>query len=283
VKRRVSNRLVDERPPAFPSEHGIGKGRHVERIALITGGAGGLGYSTARHLAEDGLKIVLTDINAEAAANSAKKLPGDGHLALGLDISDEQAVVDAFALIEQKTGPISVLAHFAGAQDGAGAAVGVLIGDMTAQSWKRVFDINAFGTFVCVREMIRWRRKSPVEHARIITVSSLAGQMGGYIAGAGYAASKGAVIAFTKNAARELAPLGITVNSISPGAIETPMYREAAKLSAGEAVPEGNSRNIPMGRVGQSDEVGAVAGFLASPAASYVTGQIIAVNGGSYM
>jgi 3-oxoacyl-[acyl-carrier protein] reductase len=255
----------------------------VKRIALITGGAGGLGFSTACHLAEDGLRIVLTDINAAAAAEGAKKLHGADHLALPLDISDEQAVVDAFAKVEGEIGPISVLAHFAGAQDGAGAAVGVLIGDMTAHSWKRVFDINAFGTFVCVREMIRYRRKTPVQHGRIITVSSLAGQMGGFIAGAGYAASKGAVIAFTKNAAREVAALGITVNSISPGAIETQMYREAAKLSTGESVPAGNSRNIPAGRIGRPNEVGAVAGFLASPAASYITGQIIAVNGGSYM
>jgi len=255
----------------------------MTRTALITGGAGGLGLSTARRLAADGVRIILTDLDAAAAEAAVRQLPDGAHVAFALDISSEAAVVETFAKVEETIDAIAILAHFAGAQDGAGAAVGVLIGDMSAQSWKRVFDINAFGTFLCVREMIRWRRKTPVEHARIITVSSLAGQMGGYIAGAGYAASKGAVIAFTKNAARELAPLGITVNSIAPGAIETQMYREAAKLSPGESVPAGNSRNIPAGRIGQPDEVGAVACFLASPAASYVTGQIIAVNGGSYM
>jgi 3-oxoacyl-[acyl-carrier protein] reductase len=246
------------------------------------GGSGGLGLSTAVHLAADGVRVVLTDLDAKAATAALRHLSGEGHVALALDVSSEEAVVAAFSTIEETVGPVSILAHFAGAQDGAGAAVGVLIGDISAQSWKRVFDINAFGTFLCVREMVRRRRKTPVEHARIITVSSLAGQMGGFIAGAGYAASKGAVIAFTKNAARELAPLGITVNSIAPGAIETAMYREAAKLSAGEAVPAANARNIPAGRVGQPEEVGAVACFLASPAASYVTGQIIAVNGGTY-
>ena len=98
-----------------------------------------------------------------------------------------------------------------------------------------------------------------------------------------YAASKAAVIGFTKNAAREVAPLGMTVNTIAPGAIETPMYRQAAGLAATDAVPVANVKNIPMGRIGLPDEVGALACFLSSPAASYITGQVIAANGGSYM
>ena len=255
----------------------------MKRIALVTGGAGGLGFSAAHHLAADGMQVVLTDLKLNAATEAVKKLPNEGHIALALDVGNEQAVTETFASIESGTGPISVLAHFAGTQGGPGPSHGVFIADMSSDAWKSVFEINTFGTFLCVREMIRWRRKMPVEHGRIITVSSLAGQMGGYLAGAGYAASKAAVIGFTKNAARELAPLGITVNTIAPGAIETPMYRGAAGLSASDAVPAANVKNIPMGRIGRPDEVGALAQFLASPAASYITGQVIAANGGSYM
>lgn len=255
----------------------------MDRIALVTGGAGGLGFSAAHHLAADGVKVVLTDLDMGAATAAVARLPATGHIAMALDVANEAAVVTAFATIEETLGPIAVLAHFAGTQGGPGPSHGVYIADMSADSWRTVFEVNTFGTFLCVREMIRHRRRLPATDSRIITVSSLAGQMGGYLAGAGYAASKAAVIGFTKNAAREVAPLGITVNTIAPGAIETPMYRQAAGLAATDAVPVANVKNIPMGRIGLPDEVGALACFLASPAASYITGQVIAANGGSYM
>ena len=255
----------------------------MDRIALVTGGAGGLGFSAAHHLAADGVKVVLTDLDIGAASAAVARLPAAGHIGMALDVANEAAVIAAFAKIEGSLGPIAVLAHFAGTQGGPGPSHGVYIADMSADSWRTVFEVNTFGTFLCVREMIRHRRRLPATDSRIITVSSLAGQMGGYLAGAGYAASKAAVIVFTKNAAREVAPLGITVNTIAPGAIETPMYRQAAGLAATDVVPAANVKNIPMGRIGLPDEVGALACFLASPAASYITGQVIAANGGSYM
>jgi len=253
----------------------------MARIALVTGGAGGLGFATAAQLAKDGLRIVLTDLTQVAAERAVAGLHGTEHLALALDVTSEARVMEVFALIEKTLGPVSVLAHFAGALDGAARAQGDGIADLALASWQRVFDVNAQGTFLLVREMIRWRRKVPVEHGRVITVSSLAGQMGGNLAGAGYASSKAAVLGLTKNVAREVAPLGITVNALAPGAIDTQMYRDAAGLAPTDSTVEG-ATGIPMKRVGIPDEVGAVAAFLASPAAAYLTGQIIAVNGGSY-
>lgn len=252
-------------------------------IALVTGAAGDLGSASARALARAGFMIAAADLDQEKARLMCSQLPGSGHRAFCLDVTDENAVAAIFTDVEMQCGQITVLAHLAGIIDNAGPLNNILVADLEVEVWNRVFSVNALGTFLCVREMVRKARLNPIEGGRIITFSSLAGQMGGYLAGAAYAASKAAIIGFTKNVAREVAPLGMTVNSIAPGAINSRMNRQAAGAPTDAADNAAGVGTIPMKRKGNPDEVGDLVAFLASPAASYITGQILGINGGSYM
>ena len=187
------------------------------RIALITGGAGGLGLATARRLAQDGLQVAIADLNPDLAREAAGTLPGSGHLGLRIDVSDETSVAQAFELVEAQLGPVAVLGNFAGTLGNDQNGLQPDLVDLSLELWNGTFAINATGTFLCLREYTRRRQKVPVEHGRVVNVSSSGAQLGGYQARSAYCSSKGAVLSLTKSAARELAPLGITVNAIAPG------------------------------------------------------------------
>lgn len=252
------------------------------RIAFVTGGAGGLGLATAKRFAEDGMTVVIADLDAGAAERVAKGLEGSGHLGIALDVADENAVIAAFERVEKDLGPIAVLAHFAGMLGSGGTATGITLIDAGVDDWDRVMRVNARGTFLVVREMARRRRAKPVEHGRIITVSSLAGQTGGLQSGAAYSASKAAVLGLTRTAARDLGNLGITVNAIAPGPIDTPMLAQATgQTNSGTKYTKLDA--VPLGRVGEPVEIAAAASFLASVEAGFVTGATIDVNGGLFM
>lgn len=252
------------------------------RISLITGGASGLGLASARRLAEDGLIVAIADINAEAAAAAAASLHGSGHMGISIDVTSEESVRDAFDSVEKLVGKVSVLACFAGILSTASNPGRLATTEITLHEWDRVMQVNARGCFICVREMLRRVGVTSVEHGRIVTVASLAGQMGGVQSGGAYSASKGAVLAFSKVAAREVASLGITVNIIAPGPIDTPMLQQT--------VPEGSQgqkylglASVPLGRVGSPEEVAEAVSFLVSPGAAFITGATIDINGGLQM
>jgi 3-oxoacyl-[acyl-carrier protein] reductase len=252
------------------------------RIALITGAAGGLGLATARRLAQDGLTVAVADLKAPAAERAASGLPGSGHFGLACDVADEGSVRAAFDAVEQKLGPVGVLVCFAGilsTQPTPGRAPTV---DISLEEWEGVMRVNAGGTFLCLREMLRRCGGRSVADGRIVTVASLAGQVGGMQSGSAYSASKGAVLALSKVVAREAAALGITVNTVAPGPIDTPMLRQT--------VPSGNEgqkymgvAGVPLGRIGQPEEIAAAVSYLVSPDAGFVTGATIDVNGGMSM
>ena len=252
------------------------------RIALVTGGAGGLGLATAKQFVKDGMTVVVADIDGAAAEKAAAALEGEGHRGIGFDAGDEQNVIAAFKQIEGEMGPISVLAHFAGILGSGGAATGISLADASLSDWDKVNGLNARGTFICVREMARCRRARPVEYGRIITVSSLAGQMGGLQSGVAYSASKAAVLGITRTAARDLASLGITVNAIAPGPIDTPMLAQVTG-DTNTGAKYARLDSVPLGRVGVPEEIAAAASFLASINGGFVTGATIDVNGGIFM
>lgn len=252
------------------------------RIALITGGAGGLGFATAERFVKDGMTVVIAELDGKLAEETAAKLPGKGHRGVQMNVADEASVAAAFAKVEKEVGPIAVVAHYAGMVGEGGLAKGIGIAESTLDEWERVNAVNGRGTFLVIREMARHRKEKPVEHGRIITTSSLAAQAGGLQSGGAYSAAKAAVLGLTKYAARDLARYGITVNSIAPGPIDTQMLAAATPASAGGAKYNAID-SIPLRRVGEPSEIAGAAAFLASVEGGYVTGATIDVNGGLYL
>lgn len=248
------------------------------RIALITGGVSGLGLATAQRFAADGLAVIVADLNGTRALETAASLPGARHWGIGMDVADEQSVKAGFGAVEGRFGPITVLACFAGISSNDNTHKSVALVDIELDEWEAVLRVNTRGTFLCMREMMRRRSAQPVEHGRIIVVSSTAGQFGSVHAGPAYGASKGAVLSMMKVAAREAAPLNMTVNAIAPGSIDTPMLTQ---IMGGDTAAIAAA--VPLKRIGTPDDVAAAASYLASAGAAYVTGATIDVNGGIQM
>lgn len=255
------------------------------RVALITGGAGALGHAVAQRFAEDGLRVVVADMDPAQAERIAAALPGAGHRGIALDVTNEASVAQAFETVETGLGPISVLATFAGVVGNAPDGRQPALVDTTLDTWNFTLAVNVTGCFLCVREFARWRARQPVPHGRVITVSSSAGQLGGYQSRSPYVSSKAAVLGLTRVVARELAAQGITVNAIAPGPVETPMMRSSRK--AADAQTAGTAYDamamLPLGRIGMPHEIAAAASFLASVDAAFVTGSTMDVNGGVRM
>lgn len=233
----------------------------ARRIAVV-GGASGIGAATARALAEAGDSVIILDRDAQAAAALAGAI---GARALTLDVADAGSVARAFAALEA---PLHGLVVSSGVVDTGKLA------SLDPARWNEILAVNLTGVFLCCRAALPLL----AEGGRIVTLSSLAARTGGVITGAAYAASKAGVEALTKSMAQELAPRAITVNCVSPGAIDTPMTaRHPAEQKARyDAI-------VPLRRHGRAEEVAAAILFLLSEEASYLTGAVIPVNGGVRM
>lgn len=249
-----------------------------KRVALVTGGARGIGAAICRALAEDGLTVAVADIDLAGASAISAGLPGEGHIAVAVDVSNEASVVAAFDAVEERLGHSSVLISGAGIllfnPDGSRP----LIADMTMHDWQRTMTVNATGCFLTCREYAR-RAPARDEAGRVVTISSVAAELGGYRSSASYIASKAAVLGFTKALARELANRGITVNSVAPGLIDAPMLR----LSLDPADDAEAAARIPLERLGLPDDVATAVRHLVSLQAGYQTGTTVDVNGGYRM
>lgn len=243
----------------------------MTRVAVVTGGASGLGRAISTALARDGHKVAVLDINAEAADEVAAELQNLGTQArgLGVDVADERATQAAFDTVRSQLGPVEILVTSA-------AIAGFTRFDQIAlDEWNRYLAVNLTGTFLSVRAALN--DMVAAKWGRIVTISSAAGQQGAPRQGH-YSATKGGVIAMTKTLAIDYAAKGITANSVPPFVIDSPMLRQ--QQSEGKLPPtEFLTQAIPARRLGVAEDVGAICAFLCSEAAGYINGQVIGVNG----
>jgi 3-oxoacyl-[acyl-carrier protein] reductase len=241
------------------------------RVALVTGAAQGIGKAVALLLARNGADIVVSDVNLEKAEETAKEIRSIGRKALAIkgDVANWNDVEQMMDVILEKFAKIDILVN------NAGITRDKLILRMTEEDWDAVLDVNLKGTFHCTKAVVRHMAKQ--RSGKIVNIASVVGEMGN--AGqANYSASKAGVIGLTKTIAREFAQRGININAIAPGYIETPMT---------EALPEKEKEElkklIPMERLGKPEDVAEAVLFLVSEESSYITGQVLNVNGGIYM
>lgn len=241
------------------------------KVALVTGAAQGIGRAIALLLAENGADVVISDINLEKAQETAQEIQGIGRksLAIQVNVADSKDVERMIETIVEEFGRIDILVN------NAGITRDRLILRMTEEDWDAVLDVNLKGTFNCTKSAIRYMAKQ--KSGKIVSIASVSGEMGNP-GQANYAASKAGVIGFTKTIAREFASRGINVNAIAPGFIQTAMT-DAIPEKARESLKQ----MIPMERLGRPEDVAQAVLFLVSERSSYITGQVLNVNGGIYM
>ena len=244
-----------------------------ERVAIVTGGGSGIGLAISERLAGDGLAVAVFDRNGEAAVAAAAKIEAAGGTAIGLtvDVTDRAGLDAAVAGVRARLGSPTVLVNNAGL-DGFDKFLNI-----TIETWNRILEVNLTGTFHCCQAVIPEMLEAG--WGRIVNISSSSAQ-GGQPYMTHYVASKAGVIGLTKALALEFGPKGITVNTIPPGFIDTPMLRATeAKGRLGNSV-EHHASQTPVRRVGRPEDIAAACSFLVRDEASYVTGQVIGVNGG---
>ena len=223
------------------------------RVALVTGAGRGIGRAIAQTLHDQGARVVAADLEA---------VPFDGGTAIAMDVADEASGERGFSEVERDLGPVEVLVL------NAGIFVVEELEATSLASWQRTIDVNLTGAFLCARRALPGMRAAG--WGRVIALGSSAGKTGGAKAMAAYAASKAGIMALAKSIASEYAGAGITSNALAPSLIDTPMVANIADLVS----------RIPVGRLGQPQDVADLVVFLASEHAGYITGEVVDINGG---
>ncbi len=233
-----------------------------DAVAVITGGAGGLGQAVAARMAASGARVVLWDRVASSEA------PAPSSLQLAVDVTDEAQVADAVARTLAACGRLDILVNAAGLGNHRAS-----VEEYPVEAFRRILDVNVVGTFLACKHVLAPMRAAG--RGRIVNIASVAGRNGNPFASA-YAASKAAVIAFTRSLANELATTGIRANCVLPAAIEAGLFREM-----GEEARRGSLQRIPMGRFGRPEELAAMVCWLASEDCSFSNGAAFDLSGGA--
>ena len=247
-----------------------------DKTAIVTGGAGGIGRAICMRLSQEGVRVGVFDKNAKAAdavAEEVSKIGPRAH-AHAVDIADYASVTAAVAAFEQQAGPADILVNNAGFDRFA------YFLDTEPALWDELIAVNLKGAINMHHAVLK--RMQARRSGRVVNIASDAGRVGSSME-AVYSACKGGLIAFTKTMAREMARAGVTLNAVCPGPTETPLLAGFTEGPQGQRIYEALKRAIPLGRLGQPDDIPGLVAFLASDDAAFVTGQVISVSGGLTM
>lgn len=239
----------------------------TQRVALVTGGAGSIGAAIAESLLNEGMKVVLNDVDEDGLRRITGRLKGD-IFQRSFDISDADRVEREISQAGNEIGEIDILVN------NAGILSNHKIETTPAEEWRRVLEVNLSGAFYLSKAVIPGMKKR--RWGRIVNVCSLAAKSGGITAGTAYTASKGAMISLTFSIARETAPYGITVNGIAPGYVRTPMVTDQLSPDKQKEL----LTQIPVGRFCEPEEIAHLVRFLVHPLSGFITGEIVDINGG---
>lgn len=246
------------------------------KVAVVTGGAAGIGQAVSRRLARDGAAVAIFDLDAELAEAAAVEITIDGGTAIAcpVDVSDRAQIDRAVLDVRARLGAIGILVNNAGIE-----SIEPFM-ESDPATWERVFAVNTFGTFHCTQAIVP--DMIDAGWGRVINISSSSAQRGSANMVA-YSSSKGAIISFTRSLALALGEHGITVNNIPPNFIVTPMLYKAVELGhVPEDFVDRQASETPVGRPGAPDDIAAACAFLASPDAGYISAQTFGVNGGRF-
>ena len=245
------------------------------QVALITGASSGIGRATAEAMAREGARVGVNycknQAGAEQTAETIRKAGGEA-LVVHADVTRAAEVLAMVDAVRKEWGQIDILVNNAGDLIARRSLT-----DMTEEYWDQIMALNLKSAFLCVRAV--WQEMAERKTGCIINVTSIAGRNGGGPGAAAYAAAKGGLLTYTKGLAKELAPHGIRVNGIAPGIIATPYHERYSPPEVFERF----IASIPLGRAGTSEDIADVIVFLASPAARYIIGETVEVNGGMLM
>jgi 2-hydroxycyclohexanecarboxyl-CoA dehydrogenase len=249
----------------------------TNRVAMVTGGAQGIGRGIATALAGQGFRVAIADLNLATAGQTAKELTEAGGtvIAVETDVTQTASVRAAVQAVEAELGPVEVVVNNAGWDDFMPFVA------TTEEFWDKVLEINFKGALRVTHAVVPGMMERGF--GRVINIGSDAGRVGSSLE-AVYSGAKGGLIAFTKTLAREVATKGVTANAVCPGPTDTPMLRNfASNAGDAEKVIGGMTRAVPMKRLGRPEDIGPAVAFLASDEAAFITGQTLSVSGGLTM